>query len=164
MNDTPAQHALEQALSTCMGHREALLDALSDIERRHFTPADIDTPSKDDRRLLDQFAYRFTRMQDDMGAKLFPAILRALGEDVASMSVIDRLHRLEQLGWLNSSEEWFDLRRIRNEFSHDYPDTAKERFERLMLAIQAAQRLLGILDVITEKAHRHDILNPAAEP
>jgi len=30
-----------------------------------------------------------------MGARLIPAILRALGEDVAAMSTLDRLDRLE---------------------------------------------------------------------
>jgi len=35
--------------------------------------------------LLDQFAYRYTRLQDDMGIKLMPAVLKALGEDVALM-------------------------------------------------------------------------------
>jgi dTDP-4-amino-4,6-dideoxygalactose transaminase len=29
--------------------------------------------NKEDRRLLDQFAYRYTRLQDDMGVKLVPA-------------------------------------------------------------------------------------------
>lgn len=164
MNMTPSQLALEQAQSACAAHKEALVDALTDIDKRHLTPADIDAPTKDDRRLLDQFAYRFTRLQDDMGARLLPAILRSLGEDVAHMSVIDRLHRLEQLNWLDSADEWLDLRRIRNEFSHDYPDTAEERFERLMLATQAAQRLLDILDALTEKLHQRATSNPATQP
>jgi len=62
----------------------------------------LEHPSKEDRRLLDQFAYRYTRMQDDMGARLVPAILRALGEEVSAMSTLDRLDRLEQLDWLPS--------------------------------------------------------------
>jgi hypothetical protein len=164
MNMTPSQLALEQALSACAAHKEALIDALTDMGRRHLTPADIETPAKDDRRLLDQFAYRFTRPQDDMGAKLLPAILRVLGEDITPMSVIDRLHRLEQLHWLDFADEWLDLRRIRNEFSHDYPETAEERFERLKLATQAAQRLLAILDALTEKLHQRATSNTAIQP
>ena len=61
--------------------------------------------SKQDRRLLDQFAYRYTRLQDDIGVKLMPAVLKVLGEDVALMSAIDRFARLEQLGWLASADE-----------------------------------------------------------
>lgn len=76
--------------------------------------------SSQDRRLLDQFAYRFTRLQDDMGGRLFPALLGALGKEVTAMSVIDRLNRLEQLGWIPLVDEWLELRRIRNEFAHDF--------------------------------------------
>lgn len=159
-----SQLALEQARSTCAAHRQALMDALADMGRRHLTPADIENPSKDDRRLLDQFAYRFTRLQDDMGARLLPAILRALGEDIASLSVIDRLHRLEQLNMLQSTEEWLELRQIRNEFSHDDPATPEERFERLTFAIQAAQRLLVILDTLTDKLHQRATSHPATQP
>jgi hypothetical protein len=44
--------------------------------------------------LLDQFAYRYTRLQDGMGARLMPAVLKALGEDIGPMSAIDRFTRL----------------------------------------------------------------------
>lgn len=104
--------------------------------------------------MLDQFAYRYTRLQDDLGAKLMPAVLRALQEDIASLSMLDRLNRLEQLGWLPSAEEWGDLRRVRNEFAHDYPDTVDERFDRLHLALTAAQRLLEILVEFEQKAQQ----------
>jgi len=87
----------------------------------------LEQPGKGNRRLLDQFAYRYTRMQDDMGARLIPAILGALGEDVAAMSALDRLDRLEQLAWLPSADEWSELRRIRNEFTHDYPETSQDK-------------------------------------
>ena len=73
--------------------------------------------SKQDRRLLDQFAYRYTRLQDDIGVKLMPAVLKVLGEDVALMSAIDRFARLEQLGWLASADDWQILRQIRNQFT-----------------------------------------------
>ena len=82
--------------------------------------ADLDALGKEDRRLLDQFAYRYTRLQDDMGARLIPAVLRALGEEITAMPMLDRLSRMEQLGWLPDAEEWADLRRIRNEFAHDF--------------------------------------------
>lgn len=137
--------ALQQILTLCQTHRAALSDALADLAKRPLQIQDLANIGKDDRRILDQFAYRYTRLQDDMGARLFPAALRALGEDIHAMSVLDRLNRLEQLGWLSSAEEWIELRRIRNEFTHDYPELAEERFDRLQLAIQSARRLLEIL-------------------
>lgn len=154
MNQAPEILILEQALAIGRIHRQALGDALDDLRLRNLKPADLELLSKADRRLLDQFAYRYTRLQDDMGAKLMPAVLRALQEDTPSLSMLDRLNRLEQLGWLPSAEEWGDLRRVRNEFAHDYPDTVDERFDRLHLALTAAQRLLEILVEFEHKAQQ----------
>ena len=154
MKQAPERLALVQALTIGQIHRQALGDALDDLRLRDLKPADLEPLSKADRRLLDQFAYRYTRLQDDLGAKLMPAVLRALQEDIPSLSMLDRLNRLEQLGWLPSAEEWGDLRRVRNEFTHDYPDTVAERFDRLQLALTAAQRLLEILLGFERKAQQ----------
>ena len=67
------------------------------------------------------------------------------------MPMLDRLSRMEQLGWLPDAEEWADLRRIRNEFAHDYPETMEEQFERLQLAITSAQTVTGIFNSISHK-------------
>ena len=130
MKQTPLQMALQHSLALCHGHADALQDALQDIHARAMDVNDYTTLSKQDRRLLDQFAYRYTRLQDDMGVKLMPAVLKALGEDVALMSGIDRFARLEQLGWLASADDWQTLGQIRNRFTRDYPDNPTERFER----------------------------------
>ena len=115
MKQTSEQMALQQSLALCQGHADALQDALQDIQARAMGVDDYTNLSKQDRRLLDQFAYRYTRLQDDMGAKLMPSVLKALGEDVAPMSAIDRFARLEQLGWLASADDWQTLRQIRNQ-------------------------------------------------
>lgn len=144
--------ALQQVLETCRLHESGLRDALDDLALRALCSADLAALGKQDRRLLDQFAYRYLRLQDDMGARLMPAVLRALGEEVASLAALDRFARLEQLGWLPSADEWSDLRRVRNEFAHDYPETIDERFARLQLAIASAQRALEIWTGFQDKA------------
>lgn len=103
---TPDQLALQQIHAVCQTHAQTLAEALQDLHLRALTLDDYGHPSKDDRRLLDQFAYRYTRLQDDMGTRLMPAVLKTLGEDVGPMSAIDRFARLEQLGWLSSADEW----------------------------------------------------------
>lgn len=154
MKPTPEQLALQHSMSLCQGHAEALQDALQDIQLRAMGLDDYTHLSKEDRRLLDQFAYRYTRLQDDMGAKLVPAVLKALGEDVTPMSALDRLARLEQLGWLDSADEWQTLRQIRNQFAHDYPDNAPERFERLQAAMGAAAQLMSVLTRFLSKGQQ----------
>ncbi|MCA1937384.1 MAG: hypothetical protein LDL29_01785 [Dechloromonas sp.] len=36
--------------------------------------------------------------------------------------MLDKLNRLEQLGFLGSIDDWNTLRVIRNHFAHDYPE------------------------------------------
>lgn len=151
MTNHPELIALRHALDTCAQHQDALRDALTDLERRRLQADELGKLSRADRRLLDQFAYRFTRIQDDMGARLFPAALRALGEDVSPMPAFDRLARLEQLGWLPDAERWGEMRRVRNEFTHDYPESLEERFARLELAIACALEAANILEHIRSR-------------
>ena len=139
---------LQQARDLVAGHADALTDALLDLAEQPIALDELASLSKEKRRLLDQFAYRYTRMQDDMGNKLLPACLSALGEEIASMAAIDRFNRLEKLGWLPSSEQWFLLRKVRNEFAHDYPDSLPERFARLSLAIDSAHVLLTLFSQV----------------
>ena len=151
MKHTPEQLALLQTHAVCQTHAETLTDALQDLQLRALTLDDYSHLGKEDRRLLDQFAYRYTRLQDDMGARLMPAVLKALGEDIGPMSAIDRFTRLEQLGWLGSADEWLAMRHVRNQFAHDYPDSATERFERLQAAALAARQLVAIQQQFTNK-------------
>ena len=151
MKQTPEQMALQHSLALCQGHADALQDALQDIHARAMDVNDYTTLSKQDRRLLDQFAYRYTRLQDDMGVKLMPAVLKALGEDVALMSAIDRFARLEQLGWLTSADDWQTLRQIRNQFNHDYPNNPTERFQLWQAAVHAAEQLRTVLSSFQSK-------------
>ncbi|WP_217805772.1 hypothetical protein, partial [Acidithiobacillus thiooxidans] len=77
----------------------------------------------------------------------------ALEEDIAAMPVVDRLNRLEQLGWLPSAAEWSELRRIRNAFAHDYPETPAGRHAQWRLAIAAAEQVLTILNGFATRMH-----------
>jgi hypothetical protein len=67
------------------------------------------------------------------------------------MSAIDRYARLEQLGWIASADEWLALRQVRNQFAHDYPNSAAVRFERLQAATKAAGQLLATMKKLQTK-------------
>ena len=76
---------------------------------------------------IDQFLYRFGKLQDAVGEKLFTAILMFLREEkIRSKSFIDILNRLEKLEILDSKDDWFELRKIRNDLSHNYDDNPAE--------------------------------------
>jgi len=98
------------------------------LKRMNFAKSKIDFPLKyetydllglEDFSYLDQFVFRFSKLQDTIGNKIFPLILEIFQEEVKKMSFIDRLNRLEELEFVNATE-WIELREIRNLATHEY--------------------------------------------
>ena len=78
---------------------------------------------------LDQLIFRFSKLQDSMGGRLFPAVLENLGEEIKEMPFIDRLIKLEELNVIPGADEWMVLRETRNLVTHEYPFIADEVIE-----------------------------------
>ena len=103
---------------------------------------------------LDQFILRFTKLQDAMGGHLFPAILDYLQEPFEERPMLDKLNRLEKLGYIPSAETWGNARSIRNKFAHDYPDDPEKNAALVNLAIETAQDLMSALSDIEKRLRR----------
>ncbi len=82
---------------------------------------------------LDQLIFRFSKMQDSMGGRLFPSILENLGEETQGVPFIDLLNKLEELNIINSTGEWMLLRETRNIVTHEYPFVTDEVIQGLNL-------------------------------
>ncbi len=76
--------------------------------------------------LLDQFIYRFTKLQDAMGTRLFPALVSMITGNDDPRPFIDTLNQLERAGIISSVETWQTLRVLRNNLAHDYPDSKEQ--------------------------------------
>ncbi len=114
----------------------------------HKFPLSSDTVKKlndTDLAVLDQFSARFSKLQDAMGAKLFPAILELTKEQGSYPAFLDQLNRLEKIGAIDSADQWLVLREMRNAFSHDYPDDPALQAAILNKAYMLASELLEIL-------------------
>jgi len=98
--------------------------------------------------VLDQFSLRFAKLQDAMGAKLFPAALERMREPGELVTFLDQLHRLEKVGAVASADQWLLLREVRNAFAHDYPDDPAVPTAVLNRALPMAQQLLDALDTL----------------
>lgn len=72
---------------------------------------------------LDQFVYRFTKLQDSMARRLLPSLYVILEDSQEPQPFLDILSRLEQLGVIESVASWQHLRNLRNHLSHDYPES-----------------------------------------
>jgi uncharacterized protein with HEPN domain len=67
---------------------------------------------------VEAFVGRFGRLQDTLGDKLLPVLLKALGEKTAT--AIDNLDRAERLGIIRSADDWMTMRELRNQMVHEY--------------------------------------------
>lgn len=105
---------------------------------------------------LDQFIFRFTKLQDAMGIRLFPAVLGYLKEPFESRPMIDKLNRLEKLGYIEEAEEWHHLRGLRNQLSHEYGEDPDKNAEILNLAFIFSIKLHKILTHLSRMLNQQD--------
>ena len=85
--------------------------------------------SDDEIEHIDQFLFRFSKLQDAIGEKLFKTILLYLEEKIENKPFIDILNRLEKLELLEDVDVWRELRNDRNELAHNYDDDPEETSE-----------------------------------
>ncbi len=95
---------------------------------------------------IDQLVYRYSKLQDSMGSKLFPALLKILMEPLEDSPMLDKLNKLEKLGVLPSVQRWQELREIRNKFAHDYPEGDEMKAAVLNAACSSIEELAEVLD------------------
>jgi hypothetical protein len=100
---------------------------------------------------LDAFVSRFGRMQDTLGDKLIPSLLRSLAEKPSS--ALDNLNRAEKLGLLTSVIKWLDVRNLRNKLIHEYMADAEEFAMALNQAHAAVALLIATYNAINLYAH-----------
>lgn len=67
---------------------------------------------------LDAFVSRFGRLQDTLADKLLPTLLDAMAEPKGA--AIENLDRAEKLNWLESTDDWLAMRKLRNQMVHEY--------------------------------------------
>lgn len=89
--------------------------------------------------MLDAFVSRYGRLQDTLGDKLLPAILRASLEKTGAQ--LDNLLRAEKLGWIESTQSWIELRELKNRLVHEYLESADDLLNALQQALQGVHIL-----------------------
>jgi hypothetical protein len=94
---------------------------------------------------LDAFVSRFSRLQDTLTDKLLPALLEAMAEPRAS--AIENLDRAEKLIWIESADEWLEIRKLRNQMIHEYIEDLLV----LANALQAGYRFVPTLVTASER-------------
>ena len=113
---------LQREFDICDKHILRINEALEELSSTlPLTNESYAQLSREQIRCIDQFIFRFSKLQNAMGAKIFCYILEYLDEDVTSLPMRDILNRLEKYKFLPDANEWIYIRELRNEIAHDYP-------------------------------------------
>ncbi len=91
--------------------------------------------SPKDRAIFDAYIKRFSSIQDFLGAKIFPLLIEISG--IGSVKMTEVLYHMEREEVIDSIDNWIELREIRNELEHDYPDEREEALDDLKFCINS---------------------------
>lgn len=119
-------------------HTQALQEYKELIEKlgkrkNIYDPWTFNTLAPQERALFDAYLKRFASIQDFLGAKIFPLLLEIAGIGTSKMSEV--LIMIEKEGIIDSLEKWIELREVRNELEHDYPEELQEALNDLKYCI-----------------------------
>ena len=138
---------LQREFDICDKHILRINEALEELSSTlPLTTESYAQLSSEQIRCIDQFIFRFSKLQDAMGAKIFRYILEYLDEDVTSLPKRDILNRLEKYKFLPNANEWIYIRELRNEIAHDYPLMENDVVNILNELFSKVNTLYGIYD------------------
>jgi len=137
---------LEKRLSKLEKHYLALKEykGLIDDMRAELDIFDIDTFQKlepQKKAILDAYLKRFSSVQDFLGAKIFNLLLDIAGISYTKMSEV--LYYVEKEDIIDTLDNWIELREVRNDLEHDYPENINEALDDLKFCIDSFDRLEG---------------------
>jgi hypothetical protein len=156
------QQRIETALKECETHLARLEGAAVRLtDSFPLTETSLKEMPEETITVLDQFIYRFTKLQDAIGTRLFPAMAVAIIGDQEPRPFLDILGRLEKAGALTSVETWQSLRVLRNNLAHEYPDSVAQCADTLNLLHADWRQLLTIFT--TARQYHVDRLRPLWE-
>jgi hypothetical protein len=142
---------LKETLAICELHNTRMNFAWGHI-KHHFplTEQSFGAIPALEMALFDQLIYRFSKLQDAMGSKLFVLILEALQEEINGIPFIDILNKLEKLHLINSAKSWIAMRQIRNNISHEYPIYKEIQIQELNLLPNELKKLTTLWDNLNQ--------------
>ncbi len=112
---------IQKSIAECDIHIKRIGDALTKIEQYFPITEDVyDNFSIDDIQALDQFVYRYTKLQDKIGSSLLKNIVYLVEYTDNTSTVIDILNVLEKHSIIESAERWNTCRSLRNRLTHEY--------------------------------------------
>ncbi|MEA1918867.1 MAG: nucleotidyltransferase domain-containing protein [Campylobacterota bacterium] len=147
---------LQKYFNECDKHLQRIEEAYGDIDS--ILPLSVEKYkelSKDEVQDIDQYLYRFSKLQDTLGQKIFKAIVNIYEPTTEAIPFLDMLNLLEKLSFLESHKEWLNLRDKRNKIAHQYDDEPYEMTEAINDILNQKDILKSIYLRIKEKMQNY---------
>jgi hypothetical protein len=157
MND---KELIISEINICDIHKERIASVLQRVKPLFpLTPSKIRALSLEELGLLELMTNRFAKLQDAIGGKIFPLLLKILQEYRPEESFLDRLHKLERLNIIESIAMWNRFREVRNSIAHDYPETSEVTVAALNECESLCTDLIQFWDKLKQYIQSHTQLN-----
>ena len=129
-----------------------LIDESLEVLHKELPLREYDTLGQLERFALNALVFRFSKLQDLIGAKIFRAYLDYNEFNLSDQSFFDLLKEIEKEGIVDI-DTWSELRELRNKVAHEYPEEADAIIESLNLFIEKSHELIAIAQRLKEKYH-----------
>jgi len=129
-------------------HIDRLKEILIYLES--FYPLDYDSLEDIDLDRLDAFVFRFSKLQDLLGAKIFREYLEEVNFPTQDKNFLILLKELNKEGIIDI-DKWAEFRGIRNSIAHDYPYDESEKIEAINYLITNISYLFEVMIKIKDK-------------
>lgn len=144
---------LEFHLQEATIHIDRLLDILPILKAIY--PLDkqtLESLTLENKDKLDVLAFRFAKLQDLLGVKIFREYLSILHYPVEDKNFLELLKELDKENIVDivDIDIWSELRGVRNSISHDYPFEEDEKLEAINYLIKNVSYLIDITKEIKD--------------
>jgi hypothetical protein len=127
-----AEKTIHSAVKECDKHLDRIRKARQRLEKVFpLTAGQLDRADDALVEHIDQFVYRFTKLQDAMGTRLLPTLHAFLEENDRPLPFLDVLGTLEKYQVIPSLVEWQFFRNLRNSLAHEYPEDIEQTVQAL---------------------------------
>jgi predicted nucleotidyltransferase len=142
---------IEKYFNECNKHIKRIVESYNNIDKiLPMSASSYIALSDDEIKNIDQYLFRFAKLQDTIGDKIFIMIIKDFSEDTSRFTFLDILNKLEKIGILNNKDEWRTLREYRNDISHQYDDEPKEMAEAINNIFSQKNIIIEIYQKIKE--------------
>jgi hypothetical protein len=131
-------------------HINRLYEVLNVLEKLYpLTIENLETISLENKDKLDVLAFRFSKLQDLLGTKIFREYLSVLQYPVEDKNFLELLKELDKEKIIDI-DIWSEFRGVRNSISHDYPFEEEEKVAAINYLIKNVKYLINITKKIKD--------------